>query len=146
MPPPHWSQTNVTIFVHCHAISTSEIVSSYLIRSFRQISHIFSDEDLWALERWHEKDTKTRDEARDVLDKACAFRHQCLEAEGWVRNRVELFDDQGNQEPDTKGAFDTTTHRAAVYYGLPIYRNRLDLLHSSVEAARISLNYYSTLR
>jgi hypothetical protein len=67
---------------------------------------------LWTAERWHENDLRTRDQALSVLIEATLFRHQFVEAEGWVRKRIKLFD---RQLQDMKSGFGDNKHRGDAY-------------------------------
>ncbi|KUJ19617.1 uncharacterized protein LY89DRAFT_772081 [Mollisia scopiformis] len=69
---------------------------------------------LWTLERWHENDLQSRDEALGVLAQVCLFRHQFTEAEGWIRKRITLFNSQHKE----KFHFGESKQKGGVYFRL----------------------------
>lgn len=67
---------------------------------------------------------------------ACVFRHQFVEAEGWVRKGIELF--------ETHSDFENATYRGKAYIELATCLDRRNDLDDAVEAARSALKFYKS--
>jgi tetratricopeptide (TPR) repeat protein len=89
-------------------------------------------EYLWALEKNHPGDLKTKESALVVLYEAHAFKREYAEAEGYIRKQIEMYESGYGKEKE----------KGLCYYHLAGCLRRQEKFSEAVEASKNAISIY----